>query len=94
MPSFNNAKNFRYQFNLQSILHQDYSNYHIVLIDDASPDRTGSLVKRFLKKNRIDDSRITVIINQQQLTAIPNINVAVTQHCKPNEIGFFVDGDD
>ena len=28
---------------------QDYQNYHIVYIDDASPDQTGKFVKKYLK---------------------------------------------
>lgn len=36
IPSYNNVKNNRYIHNLNSILQQDYSNYRIVFIDDAS----------------------------------------------------------
>lgn len=35
-----------------------------------------------------------LITNKKQMTAVPNIHLAITKHCKPNEIGFFVDGDD
>lgn len=27
---------------------QDYKNYHVVYIDDASPDKTGNLVNRYI----------------------------------------------
>lgn len=84
VPSYNNAKNFRYEYNLQSILNQDYSNYHVVIVDDASPDLTGLHIQRFLHKNHIPESKVTLIRNQKQVTAVPNIHMAVTQHCKPD----------
>jgi glycosyltransferase involved in cell wall biosynthesis len=28
---------------------QDYQNYHVVYIDDASPDKTGDFVKKYLE---------------------------------------------
>lgn len=42
IPTFKNVKNKRHFHNLNSVLQQDYSNYRIVLIDDASDDGTGS----------------------------------------------------
>lgn len=94
VPSFNNAKNFRYEYNLQSIFNQDYSNYRVVIVDDASTDNTTALIKHFLKKNKNLASKVVLITNKKQMTAVPNIHMAITKHCKPNEIGFFVDGDD
>lgn len=35
-----------------------------------------------------------VITNTRKRTAVPNIHMSITKYCKPNEIGFFVDGDD
>lgn len=45
VPSYNNAAKDRYFHNMNSILQQDYSNYRIIFIDDASDDRTGELIK-------------------------------------------------
>lgn len=36
--SHNNIQNNRYLKAIESIVHQKYSNYHIVFIDDASSD--------------------------------------------------------
>jgi glycosyltransferase involved in cell wall biosynthesis len=41
VPSYNNVAMDRYIQNINSILQQDYSNYHIVFIDDASDDETA-----------------------------------------------------
>lgn len=48
MPTFNNAEGERYLKNIKSIAMQDYSNYHVVIIDDASDDQTGQLIQTFL----------------------------------------------
>ena len=45
MPTFNNAPNDRYLNNINSILQQDYSNFRVVIIDDASNDRTGEFIQ-------------------------------------------------
>ena len=66
----------------------------MVIVDDASTDHTGFLIKRFLKKNNIDERKVKVIINKKRLTAVPNIHSAIMGYCQPEEIGFFVDGDD
>ena len=41
IPSYNNVEKDRYKDNLNSVLQQNYSNYHVVFIDDVSEDRTG-----------------------------------------------------
>lgn len=53
IPSFNNAVLDRYMHNLNSILQQDYSNYHIVFIDDASDDETADKVRQFAFQHQI-----------------------------------------
>lgn len=32
---------------------QDYNNYHVVYIDDASPDKTGEHVKDYIREKGI-----------------------------------------
>lgn len=55
IPSYNNMANNRYLHNLNSILQQDYSNYHIILIDDASDDGTAEAVLKFAKNYQISE---------------------------------------
>lgn len=94
VPSFNNANNFRYEYNLQSIFNQDYSNYRVVIIDDASTDNTTALIKYFLKKSKELASKVVLITNKKQMNTVPNVHMAIKKYCQPKEIGFFVDGDD
>jgi glycosyltransferase involved in cell wall biosynthesis len=39
--TYNTGKNGLYLRNLDSILHQNYTNYHVVYTDDASTDQNG-----------------------------------------------------
>ena len=45
VPSYKNVANDRYRHNMNSIIQQDYSNYRIIFIDDASEDDTGNFMK-------------------------------------------------
>ena len=48
VPSYNNSE--WYIKNISSIFNQNYSNYRVIYIDDASTDNTGTLVKNFVEK--------------------------------------------
>lgn len=41
IPSHNNVKNNLHIKNIKTVIMQEYENYHIVFIDDASTDGTG-----------------------------------------------------
>ena len=89
--SYNNAQ--WYQKNLDSIFGQKYSNYHIVYIDDHSNDGTGDLVKKYIKKNRLQ-GKCTLIKNKKRRYKLCNFYKAVHGYCKDNEIVVEIDGDD
>ena len=42
---------------IESILAQTYAHFHLILVDDGSPDNAGKICDEYAKK----DSRITVI---------------------------------
>ena len=59
MPSYN-AENYIAE-SIQSVLHQTYSNWELIITDDCSNDQTPAIVQSFCKQ----DSRIDFIIAQQ-----------------------------
>lgn len=96
MPSYNNTEKNRHINNINSILKQEYKNYHIVFIDDASTDGTGEQIEKFLavSQTKIPPERFTVVKNKEQKRAMFNLRMAAKQYCKPEEIFLIVDGDD
>lgn len=92
VPSYNNKE--WYGRNLDSIFAQKYANYHVVYIDDCSPDGTGDLVAQYIQEKNVAD-KITLIKNETNKGAMANIYTAVMmQPDDPNLIMVTVDGDD
>lgn len=56
IPSYNNI--MWYEWNLSSVLSQNYKNFRIIYINDCSKDGTGSAVESFLIKKKIDFVKI------------------------------------
>lgn len=81
-----------YKQNLDSILFQNYTNYRVIYIDDASTDNTGNLVQEYVAQCGKKD-KVTLIKNDLRKGALANIYEAV-HTCKPEEIVLIVDGDD
>jgi glycosyltransferase involved in cell wall biosynthesis len=79
---------------LQSILNQNYQNYKLVVIDDASDDGTGDLIKIFLKNSKLPPERYFFIQNKKRLSAVPNIHNAIKNYCSKDDIAVLVSGDD
>ena len=59
MPTYNNAKNYRYEYNLQSLMNQDYDNFKVIVVDDASTDGTTEWLAT------LDDPRVDVLNSAQ-----------------------------
>lgn len=90
IPSYNNKE--WYERNLGSALFQEYHNFRIIYIDDASTDGTGDLVKAYIKEwDR--GNRVTFIRNQERRGSLSNTYLGVWQ-CRPHEIVAILDGDD
>lgn len=41
VPGYNNNDKFRIEYNLNSIFAQNYTNYKVVIVNDASTDKSG-----------------------------------------------------
>lgn len=91
VPTYNNAA---YCIaNLESLLAQQYTNYHIyIIVDyDEQADQTAHLLQEYLEKN--PDERVSLYINKERRGALANKWYAV--HQLPNHyIVVDVDGDD
>lgn len=92
VPSYNNST--WYKKNLFSLLTQNYRNYRIIYIDDASTDDTGMLVQNFLAQTK-QTHKVTLVKNEMRKGCpLANIYYALHNLCKPHEIAVIVDGDD
>lgn len=94
VPSFNNYKNFRIEYNLNSIFLQNYTNYKVVIIDDVSSDGSREIYRNYFKFYKIDKKYYTYIENRQRVTALQNIYRASINHCSADSVVVTVDGDD
>lgn len=82
-----------YQKNLDSILSQDYHNYHVVYIDDHSPDGTGEAVQRYIQNHHLEN-KITLIENPVNTRQLRNTYYAVHQYSHDDDVIIILDGDD
>lgn len=88
--SYNNERWF--EQNLSSILKQEYSNFHLIYIDDCSTDGTYDLVKNYINEVGAAD-RVTLIRNDQRVGAMANQYRAIHM-CPDRAVIAIVDGDD
>jgi glycosyltransferase involved in cell wall biosynthesis len=91
IPSYNNARFFKN--NLNSVIKQNYQNYRIIYIDDASTDNTYYLVQDFLKSyNKKLDVKLKR--NLQNQGGLSNFYHTIHQDVMDDEIVICLDGDD
>lgn len=60
---------------VESILNQTYKKFEFIIVDDASVDKTFTILKNFEKK----DKRIILIRNSQNLGVTKSLNIALAQ---------------
>ena len=63
VPTYKNSIKYRYFLNLYTILQQDYSNYRVIIIDDASDDQTADKIDKEILSNPFAKQRVTLIRN-------------------------------
>ncbi len=90
VPSYNNAQ--YYQANLDSIFSQQYDNYRVIYVNDASTDGTGELVAQYIEEHGLED-KITLINNESNHGGLYNLYHMI-HSCDDEEIVVEVDGDD
>jgi len=85
-PTYNSE---RYINNcIESVVSQDYDNYEMIVIDDASTDNTYNIAKRW------ESDKIKVIRNEENKGAVRNQIESIRKYCKEDDIVMFLDGDD
>ena len=73
---------------IQSVISQDYENYHMYIIDDASTDNGSTVAGQY------NSDKVTVIRNQKNFGAVCNQIDIIKNACNPNDIVMLLDGDD
>ena len=89
-PSYNNKQ--WHKWNIDSVINQKYSNWHMYIVDDCSPDDTGALCQEYVTQRGFED-KITVIQNKTRVKALANLYNTI-HLCDPRSIVAIVDGDD
>lgn len=88
--SYNNNK--YYKWNLDSVLSQEYTNYHVIYVDDCSSDDTYNLVKKYIEGHPAAEHFI-LVHNEERKKALANLYYAI-HSCKSTDIILILDGDD
>lgn len=90
VPSYNNI--LWWQWNINSILRQDYTNVRIVITDDNSNDGTGEALAAYIEGHHLEN-KVQLLRNKERRGALYNWYTMI--HCCPDEaIIVTVDGDD
>lgn len=90
IASYQNKK--LYKKNLNSVISQNYGNYHVIYIDDCSPDGTGNYVEKYIQDNHLENL-ITLVKNPTRVGALAN-DYNTVHSCKDDVIIVMLDGDD
>ena len=73
VPGYNNNARFRIEYNLNSIFSQNYTNYRLILINDASTDGSGDVYREYMKFYNIPRDKYVYVENKKRVTALRNI---------------------
>lgn len=85
----------KYQRFFESIEQQNYSNYHIVIIDDKSPDNSGIHFYEHLKNTTFKlKNRVKIIRNHVNVGGLANMYIYAKKFCNENDIVLNIDTDD
>ncbi len=90
IPSYKNSA--WVEKNLGTLFAQNYSNYHVIYIDDCSPDDTFERAQRYVQATG-QSERVTLIHNTERRGALANLYDAI-HSCPDRAIVITYDGDD
>ena len=79
--------------NVESVFNQDYTNYRVIYVDDASRDATADLTEYWVNKQS-KSLRFDIVRNAERIGALANIYRTIYNSCADEEIVVSLDGDD
>ena len=94
LTGYNNNADFRIELNLNSIFSQNYSNFFVALVNDASDDGSDEVYRKYFAFHNLSSERFVYIENKVRKTALENIYDLVMNHCSEDSIVFNIDADD
>lgn len=94
VPGNNNNARFRIESNLNSVFTQNYTNYKVVVINDASNDGSNEVYRNYFAFYAIDKQRYIYIENSRRTTALQNFYSGSLNHCSKDSIVVTLDADD
>lgn len=93
IPSYNNVK-YAVQ-NINSVLMQEYHNWRIIYIDDASTDGMSEEVQQMKLDSKLSDNKFTYVrYEERKRRASYSFYNAAHNYCKDDEVMVMLDGDD
>lgn len=72
---------------VSSVVSQNYENFKMIFIDDASTDGSWNKLPH-------NDKRAICIRNEKNVTALQNLHNAIMEYCEDDDIIITLDGDD
>lgn len=84
----------RYLWTVESVIQQNYTNFRMIILDDASPDKTYLKVAEHLRWRKASQSQFIVVRSNVNHKPMGNIFYGTDKYCNLSEIQFVVDGDD
>lgn len=93
IPSYNNVKYIVPCLN--SVFIQNYHNWKMIFIDDASNDGTSELISRIKLNSQLSDEKFTILKHETRMrSALYSFYQAANNFCNDDEVMVHLDGDD
>lgn len=68
LPAYNGSRYIREA--IESVLAQDYKNFELIIIDDASIDDTSVILEKYAQ----EDARIRIFRNEKNMKLVASLN--------------------
>lgn len=88
------TENASFHMFLKSLNAQNYSNYHVYMIDDASTDNSANEIVKHLSKYPRLSNRLSIIKNRKSVGALANRDFITRKYCRSGDVVMDIDGDD